>query len=221
MNGITRKESIAALLYLPLHMLAVPWVLGIIARKTAMGSPELNFIRYAAGAVYMLIFLGGLLRRDFDTLCDRPVKVLFQVAGSYMISLFATAAVGLLLGMFLGGNLNNEAVIETAEENRGMTVAAAVFLAPLVEEPIFRAGVYGTLKKKNRALAAAVSIAAFSLYHVIYYVGENPVYLLYALQYVPASALLISCYEQTGTLWSPIFLHMLINAVSMGILERL
>ena len=62
---------------------------------------------------------------------------------------------------------------------------------------------------------------AFGIYHIWAYLPGNPVYLLFILQYLPASWLLCRCYERTNTIWTPIFLHMLINAVSMTVVERL
>jgi len=45
--------------------------------------------------------------------------------------------------------------------------------------------------------------------------------LLAALQYIPAGIALGWTYEKCNTVWGPIFLHMTINAVSVGILSFL
>ena len=42
--------------------------------------------------------------------------------------------------------------------------------------------------------------------------------LLSALAYVPVSAALTFCYEQTRSIWPPVFFHMCINALSLTVL---
>ena len=42
--------------------------------------------------------------------------------------------------------------------------------------------------------------------------------LIYLLQYLPISYLLCRCYERTNSIWGSIFLHMLVNGVSMWLL---
>lgn len=217
-SSLTKSEALKAILYLPVHMLLLPAVLMSLLKKGVIDEPELNFVKYAIGAAYMLVFLGGFYRREFDGFCERPLRTAIMVAGAYMATLFFTALAGMLLQLVPGVNQNNAAVADMAIESRGITAATAIFLAPLVEEPIFRAGVFGQLRKKSRALAYIVGALSFSLYHVVGYAADNPMYLLYAVQYVPASLMLILCYERSNTLWTPVFLHMLINAVSMSML---
>ena len=62
--------------------------------------------------------------------------------------------------------------------------------------------------------------ALFSLYHVWQYVlvYQEPKLLLSALAYVPVSAALTFCYEQTRSIWPPVFFHMCINALSLTVL---
>ena len=216
---LSRFETAAALIYLPVHLLLVPLLLRRPYADGLLSAGMVNFICYAAGAVYMLLFLGKYLRRDFDPLCERPFFCLIQVAGSYIATIAFNSIVAVLLYAVVSAyNPNTEVLAETAIEEFGVTAAAAVFLAPIVEELIFRAGIFGAFGPKRKGAAYVVSIVCFSLYHVAGYIGENPLYALYALQYVPVSWLLCRCYEKTDTIWTPIFLHMLINGISMGIL---
>ena len=98
--------------------------------------------------------------------------------------------------------------------------AVAVLMAPLVEECLFRGVVFGTIRPHSRFWAYAVSIALFSLYHVWQYVVMygDPKLLLSARAYVPVSAALTFCYEQTRSIWPPVFFHMCINALSLTVL---
>lgn len=125
----------------------------------------------------------------------------------------------LQLGTGLIGELpvpNNDAVTGLAKVDYKRMIAVAVLMAPLVEECLFRGVVFGTIRSRSRFWAYAVSIALFSLYHVWQYVVMygDPKLLLSALAYVPVSAALTFCYEQTRSIWPPVFFHMCINALS-------
>ena len=172
----------------------------------------------------MLLFAGGFLRRDFDPLCDHPVYCIIQIALCYCMMLACNM---ILNSVFLAlipsdtVNPNNAAVMDLAELEYGKTAALAIFLAPLVEEPIFRGAVFGFLRRRSRLLGYAVSMLLFSVYHVWGYAFSDPIYWLYALQYLPVSWLLCRCYERCNSIWGSIFLHMTINAISIYALSAL
>ena len=127
----------------------------------------------------------------------------------------------LALGTDLSNPPNNEAVLDMADTGFNMTFALAVFLAPMVEEPLFRGAVFGSLYRRSRWAAYAVSAALFSLYHVWQFAAAygDPTYLIYALAYVPVSLALAFAYERSGSIWVPIAFHMTINAVTMYVLK--
>lgn len=203
-------ERGAALIYLVFHLLILP---SLVLRFTQdMG--EANFLLYAVGGVFAVLVLGGYLRRDFDPLVERLIPVFFTAVGTYLVVMVLNTPIALLLNQLLGElNPNNEDAVALEQTSRSFA-AAAVFLAPIIEEVIFRGALFGGLRERNRVLAYVVGILAFSLYHVWGYAFLSPKYLIYALQYVPASWLLCRAYETTGTIWAPIFAHMLINGVS-------
>ena len=118
-------------------------------------------------------------------------------------------------------NPNNSAIITMADSSMGIIAGMSVFMAPVVEEIIFRAGIFGTLRKKNRVLAYVVTILLFSVYHVYSYIAADPVNWIYILQYITVSFLLCRCYERTESIWSSIFLHMMINGISMWIISAM
>ena len=206
-----------ALLWLPVHLFLLPRLLWHFFPQ--WDESTLNVAVYAVGAVYMLLTQFSFLRRDFDPLCERPLRVLGEVLVCYGAMLLFDLAVNGMLMLLLGEgeNPNNAAVVDMAVETGGPIAALAIFLAPLVEEIIFRAGLFGGLRRRNRAAAYVLSIAAFALYHVWSYAwySRDPMMLLYALQYVPISYLLCRCYERTNSVWGNILLHMLVNFISL------
>lgn len=216
-SALTKREKIAVFVYFPLHILLLPLLLNWAFGDTVTES-MINLIYYAVGAVYMLVFCWGILRRDFDVICERPLRVLIVVFASYALILcfnFVFALIVMLLPDIII-NPNNQAIADYATADFGPMAAAATFLAPIVEELMFRAGVFGLIRRRNRVLAYAVSMLLFAFYHIWGYIAIDPVYLIYLLQYLPAAWALCYCYERTNSIWGCIFLHMLVNGVAMN-----
>ena len=223
-SRMTPGETAAAILYLPVHVWLLPWLLQVIPETKGLPGLSLNLLVYGIGTGYMLLVLGRFFRREFDPLADHPLNILFQVLVSYGMMLAFNMILNAVLSLLLpmeAANPNNSAVMQLADAEFGKTAAMAVFLAPLVEEPIFRGGLFGVLRAKSRTLAYTVSMLLFSLYHVWGYALQDPVNWIYLLQCLPASWLLCRCYERCNSIWGSIFLHMLINGVSIRILSAL
>lgn len=218
-SRLTKGQAIAALVYLPVHMVLLPVIATVLMLRGLLDESQANLLCYVLGVAYMLIFLWKFFRRDFDALCDRPWACIREVLVCYGLMLccnFVVNSIMLLLGM--GDNPNSEAVFDMAGMTFGPIAAMAVFMAPIVEESLFRAGLFGLIRRRNRTLAYVVSMAMFSLYHVWSYALMDLKNLLYLLQYIPVSYLLCRCYERTNSIWGSIFLHMLVNGVSMWLL---
>jgi len=216
-----RRELIAVLLYLPVHLLGLRWILTGLMTRGALSAGAGNLAYYGVGFFYMLAAAFGFLRRDFDALCDRPLRALGEVLVHYALMLALNLLVGTLLLLLRpdGLNPNNEALLQAAAQDGGAVTATVVFLAPVVEELLFRAGVFGLLRRRSRLAAYAVSALGFSFYHVAPYAFSQPACWLYLVQYLPASFLLARCYERTNTIWCSIFFHMLVNGVTMAALQ--
>ena len=115
-------------------------------------------------------------------------------------------------------NLNNAFFADQARTNFTLTAIATVFLAPPVEECLFRGLLFSTIHQKSRFLAFAVSALAFALVHVSGYLSYYGALgsLLLLLQYLPAGLALGWAYEKADTILAPMVIHMVINAISMG-----
>ena len=214
--GMRRRERIIALGYLPVHVYLLPRLLGALYLRGMIDEIGANLLCYGGGAVLLLFLLWSFWKREFDTLCDYGPGVLLEIVKSYGILVLCNLAVGLaLLLIDRAENPNNAALFSMAREDFGSVAAVAVFLAPLVEEPLFRGGVFGALRSRSRTAAYAASMLLFALYHVWSFALGDPANWLYLLQYLPAGFLLARCYEKTNSLWTAVFLHMTVNGVAM------
>ena len=220
-SRMSRKQLIAVLLWLPVHVLVLPMLLSLLAVRRGIDATTLNLLLYGVGALYMLIVLWSFFRRDFDALCDRPLTVILLVIGAYVVCRFLDVFVALLLSRLApaSSNANNDAVIEMVKTQKSLVTVMTVFFAPFLEESIFRGAIFGTLRRRSRFLAYTVSILAFALYHVFADALFDPQQLLFALQYVPAAFALAYVYDATDSVWSSLFLHMLTNGVALYLVQ--
>lgn len=220
LTGMSRWETAAALCWIPVHVVGLPLLLAYL--RPGMGATDLNFWVYVIGVVYLGTMCIRFLRRDFDPLCDNFPGILIQILIFYGYMILGNLLVGGLLNLVLPGqNPNNEAVVDLAAEAGGKITVMTVILAPILEELMFRAGLFGLLRRRSRVLAYAVVILVFAAYHVWAYALAEPLYWLFMLQYVPVTFLLCRLYEKTCTIWSSILLHILVNAVSLWALSML
>ena len=169
-------ERLAALVYLPIHVFAMPLLLPylglVIPGLTAV---DLNFIYYAAGFTYLLAALWRFLRAGFDAMLDRFAMFVLAFATAFVLELALSMILTSLLnltGLSLSSP-NNDAFAAMSEYGRGALVAMSVFLAPVVEEALFRGLVFGALRGKSRAAAWIVSVLVFSVYHIWQYIGDG------------------------------------------------
>lgn len=217
------KEVISAIMYLPVHIFLLPTLLAGMMLKGSISEADANFLIYGMGVCFVLSSCFAYLRAEFDPLCDHPFYVVFQVIGHYGLMLLMNFAVNtvLLSIAFTSENPNNAAVFDMAGVEFKKMLVLSVFMAPIVEEVIFRGAIFGSIREKSRLAAYLVSVFLFALYHVWGFLAFDWRYIIFIFQYVPISYLLCRIYERTSSLWASIFLHMLVNAVSINLMEAI
>lgn len=220
-NRMSRGATMAGLVYFPIHVFLLPFILPKILMGAGLQDEgTINLIYYTISACVMLVIYFSFLREHYDVLLDRLgfcIISLFLALGlDYVLSYGANTLVFAIAGG--GENPNDAAISEIVLQSSGAIRAAGIFLAPIVEELLFRGVVFGALREKNRGAAYAMSMLMFALYHVWPYaaVGGDWTLIVYVLQYLPVSFVLCWIYERCGSIWMPIGFHMLINAMSFA-----
>ncbi len=224
-NRMTRMQTLFTWIYLLLHVAVLPLLLGLYQTYSPDQTSDaaLNLVYYAVGVVFCLTVTLSFLRSGFDVLVENFRLCLLTMVLGLMIDYALSGAAALVLLLVDGvlDNPNNATVMELAGTDAGTVKAIAIFLAPIVEEVLFRGAVFGSIRPRSRVWAYVISVLAFSLYHVWQYAAaySDPTLLLYALQYIPVSIVLAWCYERSGCIWTGIFFHMGFNALSFYVLN--
>lgn len=224
---MSHTESIIGWVYVFVHVFAMTYILSALniyvfpAMGFQLSTGNLNLLYYGIGFIFLLITLFKFMKQSFADLCSNVLDTLIGVGAGYILYILLSYAVSSFLSLFLSDltNPNSSAVINETRLNPNTMLAIGVLLAPIVEEILFRGVVFGTLRKKSRLLAYVVSSVFFSIYHLWSYLiySFNPVLLLFLVQYVPAGIVLAWSYERGRNVWCPVFLHMLINYISISI----
>jgi len=223
---MSRGQLIFGLIYLPIHMFVLPLLMPALMMNS--GTEDLGVINLAYYGVSFTLVLAvffTFLRAEFDPLVERLghciICFLMALGLDYVLSLGVNAIV---LTVTEGVDNPNDTMIgEIALQSGGAIKAAAVFMAPIVEEVLFRGVIFGGVRERNRVAAYVLSVLMFSMYHVWQYVAVSGDWtlLIYVLQYLPVSITLAWVYERSGSLWVPIGFHMMINSLSFAVEKML
>ena len=221
LDTTTKGQRIAGWIYLPLHVFVIPLFVAMYMTWAPNGGSELyaTIGYYCVGFTFCLIAFWGFLRTGYDILCDNWAKNALAFFLAYILCLLLTYLAASVVFLLLGdgaSNANNDAIDALTRDYPRMMMGITVFLAPLVEEVLFRGVCFGSLRMKHKTLAYLLSIGLFALYHVWEYAlgQEDPTALVFMLEYIPAGYALAWLYDKTNCIWMPIFLHMLINALA-------
>ena len=224
-GGLTKLERVGGTVFFVFYLLLLPLAAGP-ARKLAaelLGRPVSEELYgavyyYALFAVTAILF-HRLLGRTTRRFLDDPALA-FKTAGVGVVAHYGLCELASRLGRVFAdraGNLNDAAVSARTGSAPHMTLLIVLFLAPFVEETLFRGLVFGGLKERSRWLAYGASCALFALLHVWQFAvaGRGAVYFLLMAQYLIPGLVLAWAYDHSGTLWASIGLHAAVNALSV------
>lgn len=216
---MTPAQKRAGLSYLFIQFFLIPALLAYGNRLLPVPMPEavlssifhiFNFLcvvilfhRYLlqSSRVFFRDFLGGFL--------TAAVCLMLYFAAEYLF--------GLVVSRIYPGfyNVNDQAV--SAAYDGWLQILILVLLVPLTEETLYRGLLFQFSRSKGAALL--VSTAIFAFIHVAGYLGSYPPIQLFVcfLQYIPAGLCLGYAFIRSGSILTPMLMHMVINGV--GILQ--
>ena len=221
---MTYGGQIAGVVFFVIYLLVLPFVttpLFNLAERlldtTISGAMRNILYYYILFAVTLIIFHGFLARtsrRLLDNLGLACKSAAVGLVGLYGLNELVYRLTNLIFTNRT--NLNDTTISAQIDDAPHMTLLIVIFLAPFVEEVLFRGLVFGNLKSKSRVLAYAVSCLLFALLHVWQFavVKQDVTYFLLMIQYLVPGLVLAWAYDHSGTLWSSIALHAAANALS-------
>ena len=221
-------EQIAGTVFFVIYLLVLPFAAGPMFRLAAelLGTKidpgfQNALYYYILFAVTLIIF-HGFLGRTSRQLADN-LSVACKTLAAGLVALYGLNELVYRLTRLVSAaptNLNDVSISAQIDDAPHMTLLIVVFLAPFVEETLFRGLVFGNLRGKSRTVAYLVSCLLFALLHVWQFavVNRDLTYFLLMIQYLVPGLVLAWVYDHSGTLWTSIGLHAAANALSAWVL---
>ena len=224
-GNLTNQETIGGFCYMVFQFLFLGEVLAWInvRLQNPLNLAELNFTFYLVNFIAILLIFHDFLGRALKQATRHPAllcqAVILGLAAYYASCRVMDWGISQLAPGY--SNYNDQAISNMVNGNYFLMAVGTVVLVPPVEECLFRGLIFRNLYGKSRWAAYIVSIAAFAIIHILGYIGRyEPLELVMAfLQYLPAGLCLAWAYTKADTIFAPILIHAIINAVSIGLVK--
>ncbi len=223
--SMSRGEKLPGALYFAFSLFLLPSVLVWVNGKLAapMDGATRNFVRYLIDFLFILIIFHRFLRDSFVA-AWRDIWNFVQAVVLGLVAYRACAWVfDLVMSYLLPGfsNINDTAISAMAGSSYLLTLIVVVFLAPLIEEVLYRGLVFRNLWRSSKVAGYLVSMAAFSAVHVLGYIGTESLttLVLCFVQYLPAGLCLAWTYSKADNIFAPVIVHAVVNAIAIGALR--
>lgn len=216
---MTDSERMRGWVFFGLYLLVFPYLNGWVQRLWMVEGEapvaETNLVYYGLLFVLALLVFWTFLRHGFNLLIDWLPENCFAI-----LTGLVGAGVLHVLVMLIPLPVESPVPLQWQQEfllSSGATVLLVVVLIPFIEETLFRGLLFGSLRKYSRVLAYAVTVLVYALACVWRYALDfgDARYLLLALQYIPMSLGLAWCYDNGGSIWGTVILHMLLNGAQL------
>lgn len=193
-EGVTSARLMASLFLIELNSKLIPIaILGYVFRKSLIRDIKdfkNNFLRY----------------------------ILFIIASMFLFIILSNVVAQIYKLLGIEGQSANQEIIEQALNSpvRPLGFITVVFLAPIIEELIFRKALFGLVEKKfnwSKTAAVIISTIVFSAIHVMSFESFK-----YIFQYIPLAFIISYSYAHTENIYLPIGIHFINNLISFLII---
>ena len=222
----TKGELILGWIWLVVHMfvfpLLIPMLVVVFPEITEI---QINALYYGISLSVVLLFGMKMLRREFDHLMDRFFRCVKAVFVGYFVWYgMSMIMAAIMAALSIEATPPNDAAVDLmAKESYNITLVISVIAAPILEEILFRGVLFQSIRKHSRIMAYIASLAIFGVYHTWQFavMYQDPIYLLYSLQYIPITFAITWSYEYSGSLWTAIFFHASNNFLAMSLMQAM
>ena len=219
----TKQETIFGWMYLAFQLIALPGILSWANETMGLSEAELNFCFFVINFIAVLLIFNKYLSRSFTQVLQHPSYFIQAVILGFVAYYACTWGINKLFSWIAPGytNANDASIAALSKGNFFLMAIGTVVLVPPVEECFYRGLIFRNLYGVSRLAAYLVSMAVFAFIHIAGYIHSyTPWQLIVAfLQYLPAGLCLAWSYAKSDTIFSPIVIHALVNAWSIGLLR--
>ena len=219
----TKQETIFGWMYLAFQLIALPGILSWANETMQLSEAEYHFCIFVINFIAVLLIFNKYLSRSFTQVLQHPSYFIQAVILGFVAYYACSWGINKLFSWIAPGytNANDASIAALSKGNFFLMAIGTVVLVPPVEECFYRGLIFRNLYGVSRLAAYLVSMAVFAFIHIIGYIQSyTPWQLILAfLQYLPAGLCLAWSYANSDTVFSPIVIHALVNAWSIGLLR--
>jgi hypothetical protein len=202
-------------------------ILGVYITYQLTGESDAMTPEVAYGIYGFLILLTLFLARPILSESLRMAKGrwwvhLKKIPLNYLFLFASLLIVNTAISTFTGveTSANQELVFQSFMESPALIMFAALIMAPIVEELVFRGGLYRALRNRySYKRAMFISMFAFGFIHVFASLLAGDFMDLWNIfTYMAMGFFFVKVYEETGSVFPAILLHFTNNAIALGIM---
>lgn len=217
---MTKREKILGWIFLASTVLALPYAVLAVTQflHLQLDNAQLNVLVFTLDFGLTLLIFHRFLWRNAKVSFTSPGKTFMWMGigfGAYNVASYPIVALTTLLAPDFA-NANDANIMAMLQQHFWPMLICTVILVPITEETLYRGLLFGSLRKKCRWLAYVVSILAFSVLHIVGYIGTMPPLHMFIsfLQYLPGAAALAFAYDMSDSIWPGILIHTTINLLA-------
>jgi hypothetical protein len=183
---------------------------------------EVAFVIYGFLILFTLYLSRPIIKESFRMAKGRwfshikkiPINYLFLFASLLIVNTTITALTG------VETSANQDLVFQSLKESPALIIFAALIMAPIVEELVFRGGLYRALRNRySYKRAIFISMLAFGFIHVFASLLSGDFMDLWNIfTYMAMGFFFVKIYEETGSVFPAILLHFFNNAIALSIM---
>ena len=216
---LSKTEFQQGLGFLCFQQLFLPLLLGLLTAAISLTDAQLNFTYFLINYIIALILFRNFLWAELEIAVEQPGRVFSSMAIAYGIYYLMSTFLAYLTDWIdpAFSNLNDASIGAMSQQQFSLMTVGTVLLVPLSEELLFRGVLFNRIYQTKPLLACFVSVILFSLVHLVGFIMEySPLHFFLAfLQYLPAGIALCYAYIRSGTIFSSVLFHTLVNALAM------
>lgn len=217
----SKKECILGAVYIPLELLILPAVLVFINGflPDPLTDEKLNVVFFIVNFGVTTLIFRSFIRETLLNARRRIAVIGFAALRGLLMYWAGNILVTILILRIKPDfiNVNDASIATMAQANFLPMAICTIFFVPVAEELLFRGVLFGGCYQRSPVLGFLVSTVVFSAIHVIGYVSlySWDTLLLCFIQYIPPSIALGWAYARSGSILSPVIMHIVINAIGV------
>ena len=212
--------------YFGVYLFILPY---LFAKLTLWYDPSATMIPlslqyFAYGITFILIIYGSkpVLIKSYQLLKGNLIGIIKTVIGHACILLLLNMVLSIFVSLLTKTTTSNNQseIIQSSYAQPVLNMIVTIGFAPIVEECVFRGGIYLKLRSRLGFFASgAISAACFGLIHVLSSVTNgNLIDISYLLVYAGIGFLLAYTMEKTKTIYACMLVHAICNLVSLMVI---